>query len=379
MRSYHKTKYFIIGSLFILQGLNSCDREKPTFKEWYPQGQAEKSEDAFEETAEFYSTDLLIDTIYRSMQGPYEIKPVSIDGSSNELIWITGYESRVLQAESNVNLGPAFMCHNNLDYAKSEQLPWLLKTSGANHRIFTLSQGQNKIVFPDGFGIPILADQKLQIVSQVLNHHQPDLYINTKHRSILHYIRESERSRSMTPLYQQAVFVTKQIAGAEGDHGLPLSCLPYHDHSEESKEAEVEHDCSIEYSREADYNPYQDKYGRKYTGHWVIPFGADTIQTNVTKMLDLQEETRIHFISVHLHPFAEALELWDITEDKLLYEAEFTKDSLNFGFKEIDFYSSKEGIKVYPDHQYELISAYNCTDSLNEHSAMAVMYLYLKD
>lgn len=370
---------------FILTGvamatLFSCEYAKPEFTEWYSTQNIKPTTTQTEpHRIDFYSTDLLIDTIYRSMQGPYEIKPVSIDPKSNELVWITGYESRVLHAESSVDLGPAFMCHNNLDYAKAKELPWLLKTSGANHRIFTLSQGQNKIEFPKGFGIPIPANQQLQMVSQVLNHHRPELYINTQHLSSLSYLKEGESPEKMKALYQQAVFVTKQLSGAEGNYGTSLSCLPYHQHDSANKEANVQHDCSIDYADDADYNPYEDTYGRKYTGHWVIPFGPDTQRTNVTKMMDLDQDRRIHLISVHLHPFAEALELWDITENHLIYAAEFTKDSLHFGFHEIDYYSDSEGIQVYANHQYELVSAYNCTDSLNEHTAMAVMYLYLEE
>jgi len=379
MRSWFRINFLFICSFSII--LFSCERPKPPFNEWYQEkeGNLVVSGSSFTETATFYSTDLMIDTIYRSMQGPFEIKPIAIDPNSEELLWITGYESKVLQAESNVTLGPAFMCHNNLDYGKAEQLPWQLKTSGANHRIFTLSQGQSKIQFPEGFGIPIPANQSLNMVSQVLNHHRPELFINTKHQSELKYLRESEIDGEMKALYQQAVFVTKQLSGAEGDHGMPLSCLPYHDHEDSPKEADVDHDCSIEYSREADYNPYQDKYGRKFTGHWVIPYGPDTLRTNVSKMMDLDDSSRIHLISVHLHPYAEALELWDLSSNQLIYEASFQKDSMNFGFKEIDYFSSKEGIPVYADHQYELVSAYDCTDSLNEHTAMAVMYLYLSE
>jgi len=359
----------------------SCEHSKREFKDWLKQ-QKQKTTNA-EETAiskvDFYSSDLLIDKVYRSMQGPFEIKHVVIDSQNTDLIWIVGYESEVLQAESDVELGSAFMCHNNLDYASPQSLPWKLKTSGANHRIFTLSQGQSKLQFPKGFGIPILADHPLQMVSQVLNHHRPELYINTRHHAQLRYAKESELKQPLTPLYQQAVFVTKQIEGSEGAHGLPLSCLPYHEHPDSAIKANVNHDCSIEYDKHSDYNPYEDQYGRQYTGHWVLPYEPETLKTEVTQMLDLQNDSRAHMISVHLHPFAEALELWDRTIDSLLYAASFKKDSINFGFDSIDYYSSDEGIPFYKDHQYELVSAYHCTDSLGQHTAMAVMYLYLRE
>ena len=367
--------------VFLCFTLFACDNSKPEFEAWHKKQKTEKGSEGESSlnSADFYSTDLLIDKVYRSMQGPFEIKSVQIDAEKDELLWIVGYESEVLQAESDVALGAAFMCHNNLDYAHPENLPWKLKTSGANHRIFTLSQGQSELKFPEGFGIPIPANQPLNMVSQVLNHHRPELFINTRHHAQLHYLKESEVKEEMTPLYQQAVFVTKQIDGSDGAHGLPLTCLPYHDHPDSSVKADVQHDCSIKYDEKAKYNPYEDEYGRKYTGHWVLPNEAETLSTNVSQMLDLKEDSRIHLISVHLHPFAEALELWDRTSDSLLYAASFKKDSINFGFESIDYYSSKTGIPVYKDHQYELVSAYHCTDTSDQHTAMAVMYLYLRD
>jgi hypothetical protein len=359
----------------------SCNSGPTDFQDWYSNHQTSSRADtaASPETADFYSTDLLIDKIYRSMQGPFEIKGIQIDTESDELLWITGYESEVLQAESNVELGAAFMCHNNLDYASPGKLPWKLKTNGANHRIFTLSQGQTALKLPEGFGIPVPADQPLRMISQVLNHHRPELFINTRQHVKIHYQKEKERDKEMKALYQQAVFVTKQIKGSEGAHGLPLSCLPYHKHPDSVIKAGVNHDCSIEYDEDAEYNPYEDAQGRKFTGHWVLPYEAETLATNVSRMMDLNEDSRIHLISIHLHPFAEALELWDRTNDSLLYAASFKKDSIDFGFERIDYYSSEEGIPVYKDHQYELVSAYHCTDTTDQHTAMAVMYLYLRD
>jgi len=73
------------------------------------------------------------------------------------------------------------------------------------------------------------------------------------------------------------------------------------------------------------------------------------------------------------------LELWDKTIDSLLYAGEIKSKVDGFGFDSISYYSSKEGIPVYQDHRYELKSTYNCTDSTEKHTAMAVMYLYLAD
>lgn len=369
------TKY-----LFWIFFLFACGTDtKPEFIDWYEQNSTPQSGIAKEHQVSFYSSPLKIDTIYRSMQGPYEIKKVNIDTKSDELIWITSYRSKVEKVEPGTNpLSDQFMCHNNLNYSAQEEIPWKIKTSGADSRIFTLSEGQTELIFPEGFGIPVPADLSLEMVSQVLNHKEKNIDINSRHHVTFSYIKDSELNSPLKPLYQQSVFVTKQIAGPAGDYGLPKLCREHHLDSLKIKGKTPKHDCSVDISRE-DYNPYRDKQGRKYTGHWTLPYGKEELTTDVTQMLDLKEDSRIHMIGLHLHPFAEGLELWDKTTDSLLYAGAIKSKADGFGFDSISYYSSREGIPVYQDHRYELKSIYNCTDSSEKHTAMAVMYLYLAD
>ena len=57
-----------------------------------------------------------------------------------------------------------------------------------------------------------------------------------------------------------------------------------------------------------------------------------------------------------------------------------TKIRQNFddkiGLKHVDSFSSKAGIPIYKNHDYEVVSIYNNTSGVNQDS-MAVMYLYL--
>ena len=50
--------------------------------------------------------------------------------------------------------------------------------------------------------------------------------------------------------------------------------------------------------------------------------------------------------------------------------------SNKIGLEYITDFTSKEGIKLYKDHEYELVSSYNNT-SQDTLSAMSVVYLYL--
>lgn len=358
--------------------LLSCKNEvKPDFKEWYSENKStiNTSKDTIYE-AIFESSTLNIDTIYRSMQGPYQIKQLSPSKKSDELIWIIGYKAEIFDAYSDTILPDKYMCHNNLNYSNSTD--WQLKTTGSNSRIFTLSEGQTTFMFPASFGIPMKANQALNMVSQVLNHVEKQIDIATKHRTTLYYIKDNERTNEMKPMYQQSVFVTKQTSGPAGDFGLPKLCVSHHLDSGTISGKKPNHNCEIDFSSQK-YNPYEDAHGRKYTGHWKLTNSLDTLSTDVSAMLDLKKKTTAHAIGVHLHPFAEALELWDATNNILLYKADVEQHKNMLGFENISYYKSLEGILLSPENNYKLLSVYHCTDTVEQHTAMAVMYMYLLD
>ncbi len=87
------------------------------------------------------------------------------------------------------------------------------------------------------------------------------------------------------------------------------------------------------------------------------------------------DETTIHVVTGHLHPYGESIELRDATENKSLFKAraETAKDRVALTL--LEAYTSAEGFPVYTDHQYEIVSVYdNTTD--HDVDAMAVLYLY---
>lgn len=132
----------------------------------------------------FHDTIIISDTmrinkIMRSMEGPFSITNFTFGNGfmnyfSPQLIWLTGYQLDVIDAMTNQKLSNDFMCHNNMNIVDKNSVPWKLETQGSNTRLFTLTEGQTQLQLPDGFGIPILSNQKLEIVSQVLNHNIAD-------------------------------------------------------------------------------------------------------------------------------------------------------------------------------------------------------------
>jgi hypothetical protein len=314
-----------------------------------------------EELSDFYT----IDKKYRSMTGPQSTMPVAMEPGPPELLWITGYSADVVGDAGDPSGLDQFMCHSNLDLDSSEYIRRFHLDHDVNPRLFTLSQGQMEIEFPAGFGIPVWSDQKLSLTTQVLNLNYDECDMKVRHRTRIRYVRDRDLAFAMQPLYEDAVFGLKLLSGADGRFGMDpqhaghggASCLP---------------------GQNAATFQYHDDFGRTFTGHWVVHPGREVNRTPVDAMLGLKRDTTIHFIAVHLHPFAESLELVDATEGKTVWKSLAKNPQDRIGLDRVDTFESEEGIPILHDHHYELVSTYDNTSGQDQDS-MAVMYLYLKD
>ncbi len=273
----------------------------------------------------------------------------------------------MIDGQSEAELSQDHMCHANLDFEAKDYYDRFPGAPPISGRVFTLSQGQQEIRFPEGFGIPVTSDLPITLATQVLNLTLPEADMNVRHKVDVLFVRDTEVEGEMVPLYQGAVEGFKALGEAR-----------FYGFSED----ELEHDelgpgCSVGQAAVAG-DADEDRLGQKFTAHWVVPPGREVNRTNVTRFLNLQADTTVHYIAVHLHPFAERLTLNDLTTGEEVYTARVTPRADKVGIERIEHYSSKEGILLHKDHQYELVSHYNNTSDADVDS-MAVMYLYLRD
>ena len=310
-----------------------------------------------------------IDKKYMSMTGPYGFDDVVLhDSDEPELLWIVGYETTVVDATEEGELSQEWMCHANLDFDTSvyfEHFPTAPSLSG---RVFTLSQGQQDIQFPTGFGVPVTSDLPISLATQVLNLNQPDADRRVRHQVTIRYVRDEDVSGQMVPMYQAAVEGFKALGDARY-YGV--------EHDGHTDSDMLGPGCSVGQAAIAG-DVDKDSLGQEFTAHWQVEPGREVNTTNVTRFLNLPYDTTAHYIAVHLHPFAQSLTLRDLTTGESVYEA-FTKQSEGrVGLEHIDHYEGAEGIQLYKDHEYELVSVYENTSDETVDS-MAVMYLYLRD
>jgi len=307
-----------------------------------------------------------IDKLYKSMRGPQAQQDFALMPSApRQLVWITGLQATMAEPDGELASLPEYMCHCNLDIDPIDHdraYGHHLQMSG---RLFTLSQGQLEIALPTGFGIPVWSDQAVSLTTQVLNLNTVGAPFDVRHKVRLAYVTDDPARKPMKPLYMAGVYGLELVKGEHGNF-------------DEEKPPEHGSGCMMGTSA-VKGGEYTDSQGKEFTGHWIVHPGREENHTPVTKLLSLPFDTTIHHIAVHLHPFAESLTLIDKTTGSVVYSAKATQiGGGKIGLAHVDSFSSEEGIPVYKDHEYELVSVYDNTSGVDQDS-MAVMLLYLLD
>jgi hypothetical protein len=312
----------------------------------------------------------VVDRIYKSMRGPYARQPVHLLGEKAppELLWITGFRTEIVGGDG-VALAPReFMCHINLDDDRALHRRLFRWQKFGNERLFTLSQGLFSIDFPRGFGLPIMSDEPLFLITQVLNHNFTVGSFQVRHKVTFDIVRDRDLAAPMKPLFVTAPFVMALLEGKDGYYGQKgpteasrmASCLP------------GEHAPGVRWGR------FHDGFGRTMTGHWVIKPGKEVRHTPVTELMALPFDTTLHYAAIHLHPFAVSLELRDLTTGRTVFKSKAKSFRKGVGLERVDHFYSEAGVKLYKRHEYELVSVYDNTSKENQDS-MASMFLYMLD
>lgn len=318
------------------------------------------------ETKVVYSDAFTIDTTWASMQGPYHVIEVQLaDSTSHELLWVVGYEAAIVDADTREQKSSEFMCHSNVDLDMARHREIFGWSKYPSRRLFTLSEGQTEVRLPDGFGIPLRSDEPLSVTAQVLNHNYHGAPIRVRQRVTVHFVRDRALRHSLVPLYQRGVNTLVHLDGPAGGFNMDAAEEMMHDHGGAEGMA-------------ADTLPYHDKQGRTFAGHWIVKPGREVRRTPINGWLQMQEDMKVHYVSVHLHPFAESVALRDVTTGETVLASKAENRSDRIGLARVDQIASPEGITLHKDHQYELVSAYNNTSG-SDRTAMAVMYLYIED
>lgn len=305
------------------------------------------------------SDTLRIDTTYHSMEGPYHQVKFTIGGERVDTVWITAMSADVVSPDLSP-LPVEFFCHANLDYDALVHREMFKNARVASNRLFTLSQGHEVMRFPDGFGIPVRTDEPLSLTTQVLSNNGVDAPKNVRVRIKVHYVRKGERP--MKALFMTSAVGVVATGGHEGHYGMHAG-----------------HDMGTSTAGVAKAGPeYRDTLGQRFSGHWVVPPGKHRVRSVVTEWLKLDKDTRIHYIGVHVHPFAQQITLRNLTTGAEVFTSRITPLQGRIGIAKVTDFSSPVGLSLDAKHHYELIADYDNPTTQNA-DAMAVLFLYVRD
>src|SRR5687767_11384918 len=160
-----------------------------------------------------------VDRKYSSMKGPQSTQEFTIgDPSKPELVWVTGYEAVMVGKDGDTPMPQDFMCHSNLDVDPLKHRASMQVEPGISGRLFTLSQGQLTISFPDGFGIPLISSEPLSLTTQVLNLNEEGKQFNVRHKVTVKYLKDAD-AKGVKPLFQKSVYGLKLLEGKDGFFG----------------------------------------------------------------------------------------------------------------------------------------------------------------
>ena len=302
----------------------------------------------------------VIDNIYKSMEGPRTYNNFQLDYSRDNLVWITSFKTQVVSTNENDTLSNDYVCHTNIDYYDGEHYSrWGLDSRiGSQYpRLTSMSNGIEDYEFPKGYGFPVFTNETFLLTTQSLNHNIQNLEFSIKHKVKIGF---KEHSKLMKPLMSKTIYIMLPYDKKNPFQGPteinPNACLPV----------------------DTKNHSYVDEDGNSLSGHWVIFPGKMTSRYDVTHQLNLKDSTSLHHIAVHLHPFAETLSFRDKTIDSTLFKSIAKNYDNRIGLSDVSYFSSKEGLMLYPDHKYELVLTSNNTSGKTQ-DMMASMFVFLYD
>jgi hypothetical protein len=328
---------------------------------------------------EIISQPYTLDKIYLSMTGPSGNHPVTclLPHEQPQLVWLTGLQTEVLDADSRQIISPEFCCHANLTLDPKRMSPERHNAEFDNSthmdwRFFTLVPGRLHMSLPPGYGMPVLSDTPLDFFTMSLNLNVRDRAVKVRFKTTIDFVRNADATAPMKPLFRRALYVVQPLAGSGMEHAK--MCVSVSHPGEGCMEPMATNVAGAVVSTK---DGVQAQFGNDVTYHWMVPPGRHTYRAKVAaNELNLPAPTTIHYATAHLHPYGESLELYDLTAQQsvLRIQAEDFPDKV--GVAHMGEFQSESGIVITPAHQYELRAEYNNTTS-SDSDAMAIFYLYL--
>jgi hypothetical protein len=352
---------------------------------------------------ELISKSHTLDQVIPSMQGPTDTQHFSLSTKSGpELVWLKSTRVDIID-EAGDAISTEFLCHSNLYFDElGEHQKLFSRNVTLDQKFVDINQGQLTVEMPEGFGIPLMSSESLRFHSMVINPTAKAEPLDARVKTTFEYLRDDELVAPIKALSQRALRLRVPIALPKG-----------HDHSHSSHSSELPDVSKLETKApHADHaghsghgsadglqcDPEQETYdgqaltksatkeifktepeGPIWSIHWLVPPGRHDYRYRVEAGLRMPfDETTVHMITTHVHPYAESIELHDLTVGERIFRADIENFDAVPGVSHVPHYSSLEGLPIYKNHEYEMVVVYNNPTDKNI-DAMALLYLYYWD
>jgi hypothetical protein len=271
------------------------------------------------------------------MTGPVKTQTIWLgQGNKQKQLWIKKFKVETLN-ESGAQESNEFLCH-----------AWGTVSDQGDEK-FTISQGLSEMVYPDGYAMRVENQaNNFNLLVQALNNGQ-GVNKTLQYRFTISYYEDDPAPFGIKELHLKTVSVIdpKYSRGSSG------SVKPG------NGKGKIE------------------RYPRDPV-HFDVPRGRHEYRTSLEQESYNQKfssNTVVHFIKLHLHPYGQSVELRDKTANKTVWKG-YAKNAVGRpAILETEDYSSAEGIKIFKDHDYEVITVYD-NKSGKVIDAMAVLRIY---
>ena len=285
-----------------------------------------------------------------------------------QIVWLTGVNTEVVGEDGNTAMSSDFFCHSNLVFSASAGArngPNAEFTPVPDGRLATLVPGLVALTLPAGFGIPVYSDEELDYFTMALNLNEKDNKQLIRFRTMISFMPQSALgpAATMRPLTRRAIYG--------------------HEHAETTNHHVALHEGmpaeNVADGHSAAFHvPLPRSQDASRTIHWLVAPGMHETRTEVTEQLSIAENTTIHFVTAHLHPYARSVSLVDKTSGLVIVTIR-SKDYRNRrGVETMETWESEADAPVFRDHKYELLTVYDNPTS-QPIDAMSILYIYLLD
>jgi cyclophilin family peptidyl-prolyl cis-trans isomerase len=300
-----------------------------------------------------------------------------VDSSSQprELIWFKGLKLEVLDENDQSMPDAEFICHLNVDVdpAHRQRLFPEMQQSGTS-RILTITQGQTDFQLPEGFGVPVASDElwafTFQAANRTANQHR-----RIKHRCIISFIRDKDLVYPIKALHWYNPYITVTV-----DKNAPAAVSAEHQDMPNC----IGTSAGVNAPNSAPGSVFSDKFGRRVSGHWVVPPGAHTYSSPIGEDGNPgfgSKDAMIHAAWTHIHPLCTRTSLMHCAGDsrKEIFTVKAkTKTEGGLQLEQIESVTSREGIPLPGNQRYELEATYeNPTGSAQD--SMVALGIFVAD